>query len=253
MRRQLEAWADPDRKAPPQANALIDSIEMYQKAVREKEPRTALFDLLSTAESERRREQAKRAPSSPFSAWPLWMTSIAFCRRSKIPIKPKYGRRLSSRCGTGSAMPSDAIRVSIVSSWIDRATPRSRPRRYCNCCIAVSPPMSRIPTSCSSLTCGIRGWPSANWLGRICRAWCPMTLPPPTIRPLRPTNAPKPTPLGRNSSPAAVCRRRRRKKDKLACWSLVSDASHKRRRLRRLCEASLTSLQGVDSWQHQSS
>ncbi len=59
QRRQLEAWADPDRKAPPQANALIDVIEMYQTAVREKEPRTALFDLLSTAQSERRREPAK--------------------------------------------------------------------------------------------------------------------------------------------------------------------------------------------------
>ena len=60
-RRQLEAWADLNRKAPASAKALVEVIDRYQAAVKNKEPRTALFDLLDAAANERQREPARAA------------------------------------------------------------------------------------------------------------------------------------------------------------------------------------------------
>lgn len=58
-RRQVEAWADPSRPPPSSAKALIEVIDRYKTAVKDKEPRTVLFDLLDAASNEREREQAK--------------------------------------------------------------------------------------------------------------------------------------------------------------------------------------------------
>lgn len=59
QRRQLEAWADPNRKAPSSANPQLEAIAQYRAAVKEADPRTALFNLLAVAAREREREQAK--------------------------------------------------------------------------------------------------------------------------------------------------------------------------------------------------
>lgn len=56
-RRQLEAWADPTRKAPPSAKAFGEVIERYEATVQDKDPRTALFDLLAVAAKASEREQ----------------------------------------------------------------------------------------------------------------------------------------------------------------------------------------------------
>ena len=60
-RRQLEAWADLNRKAPASARALNEVMDRYKAAVKNKEPRTALFDLLDVAADERQREPARAA------------------------------------------------------------------------------------------------------------------------------------------------------------------------------------------------
>ncbi|HTU22675.1 MAG TPA: hypothetical protein VMG10_31840 [Gemmataceae bacterium] len=60
-RRSLEAWADLSRKAPPSANGLVEVIDRYAAAVKSKEPRTALFDLLDSAANERQREAVHAA------------------------------------------------------------------------------------------------------------------------------------------------------------------------------------------------
>jgi hypothetical protein len=61
QRRQLEAWADPNPVAT-QSVATKDyakAIAQYQAAVKDTDPRTALFHLLSAAAREQEREQAK--------------------------------------------------------------------------------------------------------------------------------------------------------------------------------------------------
>lgn len=57
--RELPAWADPDAKATPRAKAVRAAIDKYQTAAKDREPRTALYDLLAAAEKERDRDQAK--------------------------------------------------------------------------------------------------------------------------------------------------------------------------------------------------
>ncbi|MGH7174600.1 MAG: hypothetical protein ACRELG_30400, partial [Gemmataceae bacterium] len=60
-RRQLEAWADVGRKTPASAKTLVEVIDRYKAAMKNKEPRTALFDLLDVAANERQREPAHAA------------------------------------------------------------------------------------------------------------------------------------------------------------------------------------------------
>ncbi|HTU93247.1 MAG TPA: hypothetical protein VMF69_24415 [Gemmataceae bacterium] len=57
--RQLEAWADFTRKLPSSAKPLLEAVAQYRAAVKESDPRTALFDLLAAAGREKEREQAK--------------------------------------------------------------------------------------------------------------------------------------------------------------------------------------------------
>lgn len=57
-RRQLEAWADPTRKAPPSAKAFRDVIDRYEATVQDRDPRTALFDLLAAAAKAPERAQS---------------------------------------------------------------------------------------------------------------------------------------------------------------------------------------------------
>jgi hypothetical protein len=59
QRRQLDSWADPTRKPPPQAQPLLEAIESYQSTVKDKEPRTALFDLLAASANQREPLRAK--------------------------------------------------------------------------------------------------------------------------------------------------------------------------------------------------
>ncbi len=59
QRNQLEAWADPSRQPPEDAKPYLETIAKYQAAVKENDPRTVLFDLLSAAEKEQEPEQAK--------------------------------------------------------------------------------------------------------------------------------------------------------------------------------------------------
>jgi hypothetical protein len=59
QRPQLETWADPSRQPPEDAKPLLDTIAKYQAAVKDNDPRTVLFDLLSAAGKEEEREQAK--------------------------------------------------------------------------------------------------------------------------------------------------------------------------------------------------
>jgi hypothetical protein len=66
QRRELEPWADPRRKPPASAKPLLEVIAKYQAAVKDSDPRTVLFDLLSAARTqaergadESQREQAK--------------------------------------------------------------------------------------------------------------------------------------------------------------------------------------------------
>ncbi|HEY7330037.1 MAG TPA: hypothetical protein VH592_20545 [Gemmataceae bacterium] len=65
QRRELETWADPRRKPPASAKPLLEAIAKYQTAVKESDPRTVLFDLLSAARSqaahddESQRDQAR--------------------------------------------------------------------------------------------------------------------------------------------------------------------------------------------------
>lgn len=58
-RRQVDSWADPAPKASPQTKALFEVVEKYRAAVKTKEPRTVLFDLLESAATERDGAQAK--------------------------------------------------------------------------------------------------------------------------------------------------------------------------------------------------
>jgi hypothetical protein len=57
-RRELPAWANPDAKPSRNAAGVRDAIDKYQAAVKDREPRTALYDLLAAAEKERDREHA---------------------------------------------------------------------------------------------------------------------------------------------------------------------------------------------------
>lgn len=59
QRNQLEPWADPSRQPPEDAKPLLETIAKYQAAVKDNDPRTVLFDLLSAADKEEDREQAK--------------------------------------------------------------------------------------------------------------------------------------------------------------------------------------------------
>lgn len=58
-RRELEAWADPTQQGPPSARALPNAIASYQAIVKEKDPRTALFDLLAASGTEPDRQRAQ--------------------------------------------------------------------------------------------------------------------------------------------------------------------------------------------------
>jgi hypothetical protein len=58
-RRQVDAWADPNRKPSSQTKALSEVIEKYQAVAKNKEPRTVLFDLLDAAGKERERARAQ--------------------------------------------------------------------------------------------------------------------------------------------------------------------------------------------------
>jgi hypothetical protein len=58
-RRQLDAWADPSAKAPPQAKPIGETMEKYRADSRDKEARIALFDLLAAAANEREAQRAK--------------------------------------------------------------------------------------------------------------------------------------------------------------------------------------------------
>lgn len=59
QRRQLDAWADPNREPPPSAKPYLNALAKYEALVKDKEPRTALFDLLDAASRGEDREQAK--------------------------------------------------------------------------------------------------------------------------------------------------------------------------------------------------
>ena len=59
QRSQLETWADPNRQPSEGAKPLLETIAKYQAAIRDNDPRTVLFDLLSAAEKEEDRERAK--------------------------------------------------------------------------------------------------------------------------------------------------------------------------------------------------
>lgn len=60
-RRELAAWADPTHKAPTNAKPLLEVIDRYKAAIQNKEPRTALFDLLDMAANERQSKAAHAA------------------------------------------------------------------------------------------------------------------------------------------------------------------------------------------------
>jgi hypothetical protein len=59
QRRQLEAWADPNHEPSANAKSFLEAIAKYQAAVKGKEPRTALFELLDAGAKEGDREQAR--------------------------------------------------------------------------------------------------------------------------------------------------------------------------------------------------
>lgn len=58
-RRELPTWADPEAKSAQSTAPLRAAIERYQAAVKDREPRTALYDLLAAAEKEREGDQAR--------------------------------------------------------------------------------------------------------------------------------------------------------------------------------------------------
>jgi hypothetical protein len=58
-RRVLPAWADLSSKAPPEAQTLLDAVDKYRAVVRDKEPRTALFDVLAAVAIQRDPQQRK--------------------------------------------------------------------------------------------------------------------------------------------------------------------------------------------------
>jgi hypothetical protein len=57
QRRQLDAWADANREPSPEAKPFAEAIATYETTVKDKEPRTALYDLLD--EAAKGGEQAK--------------------------------------------------------------------------------------------------------------------------------------------------------------------------------------------------
>jgi hypothetical protein len=59
QRNQLETWADPSRQPPQDAKPLLETIAKYQAAVKDNDPRTVLFDLLSAADKEQEHEQVR--------------------------------------------------------------------------------------------------------------------------------------------------------------------------------------------------
>ncbi len=59
QRRQLEVWADLGREPSASAKLYLGAITKYQAAVKDKEPRTALFDLLDAGAKEGDREAAR--------------------------------------------------------------------------------------------------------------------------------------------------------------------------------------------------
>jgi hypothetical protein len=58
-RRQVDAWADTNRKETPQAKMLEQVLDQYRAAVKTKTPRTVLFELLDAVAKERDRARAK--------------------------------------------------------------------------------------------------------------------------------------------------------------------------------------------------
>jgi hypothetical protein len=58
-RDELPDWANPDAAPPPAAKALLAAAAAYEGLVKDKDPRTALFDLLAAAENERAGQQGK--------------------------------------------------------------------------------------------------------------------------------------------------------------------------------------------------
>ncbi|HEY7309791.1 MAG TPA: hypothetical protein VH643_10570 [Gemmataceae bacterium] len=58
-RRELPAWANLDAKPSASAKAVREAIDKYQAVAKDREPRTALYDLLAAAEKERDRDHAK--------------------------------------------------------------------------------------------------------------------------------------------------------------------------------------------------
>jgi hypothetical protein len=59
QRRQLEAWADPNHEPPASAKPFLYALSQYEAAVKDREPRTALFDLLDAAVKAEDRDQAR--------------------------------------------------------------------------------------------------------------------------------------------------------------------------------------------------
>jgi hypothetical protein len=59
QRRELEPWADPNREPAADAKPYLDAIVRYEAVVKDKEPRTALFELLDAAARGEDREQSK--------------------------------------------------------------------------------------------------------------------------------------------------------------------------------------------------
>jgi hypothetical protein len=58
-RRELEAWANPDRKPTANAKAIQGTAARYQALIRDRDPHTALADLLAAAAKESDREKAR--------------------------------------------------------------------------------------------------------------------------------------------------------------------------------------------------
>jgi hypothetical protein len=57
--RELPAWADLDARSSSRLKEVRPAIEKYRDAVKEREPRTVLYDLLAEAEKERDRDRTK--------------------------------------------------------------------------------------------------------------------------------------------------------------------------------------------------
>jgi hypothetical protein len=71
QRRELETWADPRRKPAASAKPLLDAMAKYQAAVKDSDPRTVLFNMLSAGRSPSESQGEEVKATSEFAVFGL--------------------------------------------------------------------------------------------------------------------------------------------------------------------------------------